>query len=207
MRKSITLLVLFLTSVFAAQSAKADDVCTSVVGNLVQNCGFEASPDFTKWSGTVLADPFALASVQFNPYSGEQAASFGPTTQDDTLFQTILNTVAGATYTIQFALDNDTSADPAHGFINNFSASFGGVQGFSETNAPLGDYAVHTFTGVATGSSTDLTFSFENQAGFFYVDSVSVQAVPSAVPEPTSLMLLGTGVAGFAGAIRRRLKR
>jgi hypothetical protein len=51
------------------------------------------------------------------------------------------------------------------------------------------------------GSGIFDTFGGGNDKG--YIDNYSV----SEVPEPSSLMLLGTGLAGFAGVIRRKLNR
>jgi PEP-CTERM motif len=209
MRKSLAILALSLTSVFAAQSAKADDMCSSVSGNLVANCGFETG-DFTGWSGTIITDPYSYAGVggvsgDYGPYSGSNGAYFG-SGSNDTLYQT-LNTVAGTTYTIQFALDNETDPDPTHGYPNDFSVTFGGTTVFSETNAPQDMETLLTFNILATGSSTALTFTSENPGGLWDLDSVSVAAVASPVPEPSSLMLFGTGIAGFAGVVRRRFKR
>jgi hypothetical protein len=68
-----------------------------------------------------------------------------------------------------------------------------------------------TATGPTSGTSGPATFVFTSQytagqplAGLTTF-SASTSAVPSAVPEPSTLALLGTGVLAMAGLVRRRM--
>jgi hypothetical protein len=208
MRKIYSLLFLSLVSLFAATSAKADDLCSSAA-NIVANCGFE-SGDATGWTGTIVTNGDSQLLVDGSaPYSGDNAASFGSTSEES--FLQTLTTVSGTTYTISFAVAQMFGdPDPAHGYTNNMSVSFGTSSLLTLTNVDQGDYTPYSYTATATGTSTDITFSSENDDAFWYVDSVSVTAnaaPPPAVPEPSSLMLLGSGLAGFSGSIMRRLRR
>ena len=125
------------------------------------------------------------------------SAAFGATgTQDDTLSQAI-NTAAGDSYRISFDL---TTYDTSN---NNFSADFGGVTGYTETNAAMTDNLI-SFLAVANSSSTLLSFAGLNVPNWNYLQDVSVTQV-SATPLPASGLLMLSALALVGGlALRRR---
>jgi hypothetical protein len=163
--------------------------------NYIVNGGFETG-DYTGWASGGCG-PFGVTTsfAGWGPHSGSYFSVEGGVGCDHTLSQTFAD-VAGQGLTIDFWYGSDGAA------FNDLNVYWNGSLIYNLTNAgdTLPNYVEYSFNVAATGSDT-LTIGIRNDPAWQALDDVSV----TGTPEPGTLMLLGSGVIGLAGVLRRKL--
>jgi hypothetical protein len=172
-------------------------LCDAVQGNLVMNCGFETGL-LSPWVRTEAVHDSIGIIVEF-ANSGDLDVAFNATGgATNSLVQT-LATIPGQFYT--FSLFEDADFDPN----GQFFIDWNGANLLTITGQEIITYQFHTFTVMATSTSTDIRFA-ANTRGSVILDDVVVTPNAASAPEPSSVGFAAAGLCSVV-LLRRRAAR